>query len=253
MEQNRESLKKIKEIVNPYKIFEVKDHFSIKKKSLEQPKLCTKVLVKRPASMSPEISKRLKNITLSNFQYKKYINGYEKVTKDNCFKTPKIAQYPKRKNFQYLHISYSKTNANVQNNDSIKNSKINNFFNITNIDNKYSQNSESVYKNISDYNLNEEGKIKKMPYGFKYKDTKIILHLKNKNNKFLKNKKYVKNRKIYRNVRFDPSRNKEREIKNKNNNYFLSFSNGEFFENRAKTKNNFGYNNMDPKDKSLNF
>ena len=257
MEQNRESLKKITEKANPYKIFEIKGQFPIKKQSLENTKLSSKVLIKRPASMSPEISKRLKNITLSNIQYKKYISGYEKVTKDNCFKTPSITQYPKRKNIQYLHASYIKTNDKAQKNFSIKKAKMNNFFNITNVDNNSnSKDPESFYKNISDYNINEEEKVKKMPYGFKYKDTKIILHLKNKSNLYIKNKKFMKNRKIYRNVRFDPSRNKEREIKNKNNNYFLSFSNGDFFENRNNTRNNCHINDIskiNQKNKRNNF
>ena len=43
-------------------------------------------------------------MTLSNELYSNYMDYYSNLTQDYCFKTPKIANYPLRKNQKYLPI-----------------------------------------------------------------------------------------------------------------------------------------------------
>ena len=63
------------------------------------------------------ISQRLKSITLSNNSYTKYINYYCTMTQDFTFKTPKVENYPLRKNEKFLAIT-SKPNLLKKGKDS---------------------------------------------------------------------------------------------------------------------------------------
>ena len=221
-------------LTNPYKLFEIKVKNTLKNNFLERNVSSPKSIKRNCKCISPYITKRLKNITLSNLKYKKYISFYDKITKENCFKTPNNSFYPKRKNIQYMHISYINIH-NKNNNYNILNNKTptpnRNIFNMTNeININNSNNNIFLYKNFSDNNVNQDESVKETPYGFKYKNTKVILDLKKyKNNKIM-------NKYIYRNIRFSPVKSKEGELKMKNNKFFLGFSDGTFFEN-SFTKN----------------
>ena len=93
------------------------------------------------------ISQKLKSMTLSNNSYTNYINYYCNMTQDFTFKTPRVENYPLRKNEKFLPIS-SRPNK-------LKNGK-DSFF----ID--FLKETESSKKEI-------EAK----PYGYKYGETKI--------------------------------------------------------------------------------
>ena len=229
---NESSLNDKSNLTNPYKLFEIKVKNSIKKNFLERNISSPKSIKRHFKCISPYIIKRLKNITLSNFKYKKYISLYDKITKENCFKVPNNSCYPKRKNFQYMHISYVNIN-NKNNNYNIHNNKTptpganRNIFNMTNDMNINNNNfnDKFLYKNFSDDNLNQDETVKETPYGFKYKNTKVILDLK----KYKKDKNI--NNFLYKNIKFNPVQNKEGELKVRNNKFFLDFSDGIFFEN----------------------
>ena len=70
---------------------------------------------KKSLNITPYFSKDLKNITLSEYRYKKYISEYDKITKENCFKSPNNSCYPKRKNLQYINLSYIKKETKNKN------------------------------------------------------------------------------------------------------------------------------------------
>ena len=97
------------------------------------------------------ITKRLKLITLSNLSYSNYINYYCNLTQDHTFKTPRILNYPLRKNEKYLPIKSQQNNRNF--NASGGDSFFINFMKET------EQNTEKI--------------VETKPYGYKYGDTKI--------------------------------------------------------------------------------
>ena len=97
------------------------------------------------------ISQRLKSITLSNNSYTKYINYYCTMTQDFTFKTPKVENYPLRKNEKFLAIT-SKPNLLKKGKDS--------FFI------GFVKETEDSKKGI------------KAPYGYKYGETKNIFNKK---------------------------------------------------------------------------
>ena len=254
-----------KKIINPYKIFEIKNKLLFKKKLLRKNLLSSLSISKKFHSISPDISKRMKQITLSDFKYKKYISDYDKITKENSFKSPGHSHYPKIKNIQYIPILYShrkKENNYINKKNLNDNTKTNNnFFNITN-----SINESTNCNNFSHDNLNKEANIIETPYGFKYKNTKIITNIKkyinnkdnidnkdnnnqdnnnqdnNKNNS--KDNKYYKinNINTFKYKYFNLFRHKEKEFETKNNNFFLNLSDGCFFENKNNINKNDIYN-----------
>ena len=84
-----------------------------------------------------------------------YMDYYSNLTQDYCFKTPRIVNYPLRKNQKYLPI---KSQQNFS-------SKINNTHGTK----------DSIFLNFlkeADQN-NTQKVIEKKPYGFKYGETKI--------------------------------------------------------------------------------
>ena len=124
-----------------------------------------------------DVEKKLKKMTLSNKAFFNYMNKYTKLTQNFTFKTPNISIYPKKKNPKYLPISYlekfgnnSLKEENVKDNEKINNEDYVNF-NVLNLNNE----EQNIFKNDDEYNDNEEDNmIKEKPYGFKYKDTRII-------------------------------------------------------------------------------
>jgi hypothetical protein len=96
------------------------------------------------------ISKKLKSMTLSNDLYSNYINYYCNLTQDHCFKTPRIINYPLRKNQKYLPITsqqnYCSASISCQ---------------------------DSIFVNSVKENMHDSKRIETKPYGFKYGETKI--------------------------------------------------------------------------------
>ena len=212
-------------IINPYKLFQINDKILFKKKLFHNRLLSPKSSIKY-SSISPNISKRMKQVTLSNLKYKSYLSRYDKITKENSFKTPDNSFYPKRKNLKYLPISneFKKLLENKSNENIFK--ITNGFQNINN---------ENCVKNLLDESINKKSIIEEKPYGFKYNDTRIITD-RTKFKKILSNKNLINysSSKIYKKLKINLLRNKDREFQLKNNNLFLSFSNGTFFENNNK-------------------
>lgn len=100
------------------------------------------------------IAKKLKSMTLSNELYSNYMDYYSTLTQDYCFKTPKIANYPLRKNQKYLPIKSQQNFSSKNNSQGTKDSIFLNF--------------------LKDEDQNNTQKvIEKKPYGFKYGETKI--------------------------------------------------------------------------------
>ena len=101
------------------------------------------------------IAKKLKSMTLSNELYSNYMDYYSNLTQDYCFKTPKIANYPLRKNQKYLPIKSQQNFASqIVNSEGTKDSIFLDF--------------------LKDADQNNKQKIiEKKPYGFKYGETKI--------------------------------------------------------------------------------
>ena len=101
------------------------------------------------------IAKKLKSMTLSNELYSNYMDYYSNLTQDYCFKTPKIANYPLRKNQKYLPIKSQQNFASqIVNSEGTKDSIFLDF--------------------LKDADQNNKQKIiQKKPYGFKYGETKI--------------------------------------------------------------------------------
>ena len=263
-----------KKINNPYKIFEIRDKYLFKRKLFHKNLISPQSSITKYHCISPDVSKIMKKITLSSLRYKKYIYNYDKITKENSFKTPDKTQYPHIKNMQYIPILYSYRKRN--DNFILKKKKLyyDNIKLNTNITNSLiiSDNNGTNYKNLSiDNSLNKEAKIEETSYGFKYKDTKIITDMKkykefkdnkkdNKDNKE-HNKNYKDNnyKKInnintfkYKYYKFYRSKDKEKEVETNNNNFFYNLSDGNFFENKNNNNNNLNNNNSNENETCFN-
>ena len=120
-----------------------------------------------------EIGKQLKKMTLSNRAFFNYMNKYSKLTQNFTFKIPSIKSYPRKKKPKYLQLfslqKISHKNDTDGNNDERKNNN-----NQENIKNNELNIFEYKYVNKS-CRMKEKDIIRKKSYGFKYKDTKIIL------------------------------------------------------------------------------
>ena len=241
-EEKRVKFKKPKQS-NPYNIFEIKNKLLIKSKLLHKNFLSSSSLINDRINLSQKISKKMKQITVSNDKYKNYISSYDKITKENCFKTPNNTLYPKRKNIHYAPISYLLRRKN-ENNIKIKkhlfgNLKLKNkFLNITN--SFINTNHETISKNFSDDNANKEANIEETSYGFKYKDTSIVIDFEKYKNSDSSKVKSI-NDYYFKNFGLNYYRNQDKEIQTKNNNFFINFSDGNFFENK-KRKNMANFN-----------
>ena len=134
--------------------------FYIKKSKKDKNNICFR---QRPLTAKTKdeiqislISKNLKSMTLSNELYLNYMDYYSNLTQDYCFKSPKVSNYPIRKNEKYLSIkSQQKFNQSSKGENPSKNNII--FFD-------YMRENEKK-------GLKKEIEIK--PYGFKYGETKI--------------------------------------------------------------------------------
>ena len=125
-----------------------------------------------------EVNKKIKKMTLSNKAYFNYMDKYTKLTQNFSFKKPNLSFYPNKKNENYLPIFYlkkisSKNNSNdnnkTNNNIFSRNAKYCNYTNLNNI-NLF----KAKENNKNDDNNEDNNVIKEKPYGFKYKNTRIV-------------------------------------------------------------------------------
>ena len=131
-----------------------------------------------------DVEKKLKNMTLSNKSFFNYMNKYTKLTQNFTFKTPNISLYPKKKNPKYLPIFYlQKIGYKLPEEENIKNKEkknidniFDNFKNLNDIVqvNFFNENNNNLDNENGNENENEKNIIKEKPYGFKYKDTRIV-------------------------------------------------------------------------------
>ena len=105
------------------------------------------------------ISKNMKSMTLSNESYSNYINYYFNLTQDHTFKTPRISNYPIRKNEQYLSITSQQNIGSF----------------ITS-----GRGQDSIFESFL-RDSEQKKTMEKKPYGFKYGNTKIRLRPKTTN------------------------------------------------------------------------
>ena len=196
-----------------------------------------------------DVEKKLKKMTLSNKSFFNYMDKYTKLTQNYTFKTPNISLYPKKKNPKYLPIFYlhkigykptEEDNLN-ENEKSNKNEKdFINFKNINDIDQVNYVNNENKDNNNNIDNDNDIHYIKKEPYGFKYKDTRIVydkskvrvqssLFRSNNSDFNITNIKSSQNYKNKTNINFHISKEEKRR-----NKVFKYFYEGDFLQNRLQ-------------------
>ena len=167
----QKSKKPAKSNKSPYKIFTTEKNIGNKIDSFARTTVETNYDIsnyksknKRPFSYRPltcktkddievsSISQRLKSMALSNYSYTNYINYYCNMTQDFTFKTPRVDNYPLRKNEKFLPIT-SKPNI-------LKNGK------------------DSFFIDFMKETENPKKEIEAKPYGYKYGETKIKFKLK---------------------------------------------------------------------------
>ena len=85
----------------PYKIFQDNDENEKNYYSNNS----IKVHHKRKRKVALDIYKVLKSVTLSSDIFLNYMDDYNNLTQDYCFKTPKNSVYPLRKNLRYLSLA----------------------------------------------------------------------------------------------------------------------------------------------------
>ena len=85
----------------PYKIFQ--DNDENEKNYYNNNSI--KVHHKRKRKIALDIYKVLKSVTLSSDIFLNYMDDYNNLTQDYCFKTPKNSVYPLRKNLRYLSLA----------------------------------------------------------------------------------------------------------------------------------------------------
>ena len=183
--------KSAKNLFLPYKQFGI-DIFKKDNNTRNNPLLTKPISSYRPLSKTKneslfEVEKKLKKMTLSNRSFFNYMNKYTKLTQNFTFKTPNISMYPKKKNQKYLPISYLEKIGYKNLQQDINDENKNNYNNNENIEDKF--NNLNYFNNFDKVNLDEIGNenndeydnnddrdntIKEKPYGFKYKDTRII-------------------------------------------------------------------------------
>ena len=85
----------------PYKIFQDNDENEKNYYSNNS----IKIHHKRKRKVALDIYKVLKSVTLSSDIFLNYMDDYNNLTQDYCFKTPKNSVYPLRKNLRYLSLA----------------------------------------------------------------------------------------------------------------------------------------------------
>ena len=205
-----------------------------------------------------DIGKQLKEMTLSNRAFFNYMNKYSKLTQYFTFKIPSILSYARKKNPKYLPLFSLQKISHRNNTDNDEDERKNN--NQENIKNNESNIFEYKYVNKS-CRMKEKDKIKKKPYGFKYKDTKIILDktkIKEKPSLFkirdsninitnIIPTKKIKNIKNRANINFHTS--KEEKKKSKIFNYFYE---GDFLHSAQTQRVKSNIQSRDTKNKNKN-
>ena len=207
--------------------------------------LSSKIYKSKSASLF-EVNKKIKKMALSNKAYFNYMDKYAKLTQNFSFKTPNLSFYPKKKDENYLPIFYlkkksSKNNSNdnskTNNNIFLRNTKYSNYTNLNNINLFKAKESNKNDDNKNNDNNEDNNVIKEKPYGFKYKNTRIVYDKKKitpKSNLFkysnssinitnLPNKHFSNKNKINKNI----YTNKKEKAKNK---IFKYFYEGDFLE-----------------------
>jgi len=207
--------------------------------------LSSKIYKSKSASLF-EVNKKIKKMALSNKAYFNYMDKYAKLTQNFSFKTPNLSFYPKKKDENYLPIFYlkkksSKNNSNdnskTNNNIFLRNYKYSNYTNLNNINLFKTKESNKNDDNKNNDNNEDNNVIKEKPYGFKYKNTRIVYDKKKispKSNLFknsnssinitnLPNKHFSNKNKINKNI----YTNKKEKAKNK---IFKYFYEGDFLE-----------------------
>ena len=130
-----------------------------------------------------EVEKKLKKMALSNKDFFNYMNKYTKLTQNFTFKTPNISIYPKKKNPKYLpifyleKIGYKNIEQEIKDEDKSQSNNGNNFDNLNdynNFDQVNLYNNEKYNNEENEINEDEDNIIKEKPYGFKFKDTRIV-------------------------------------------------------------------------------
>ena len=242
---------------NPYKIFDIdidndNDNDNVNyKPSIKNKRVQTaKNIMHSYRFFSPDISKKVKELALSNDKFINYMSSYEKITKESSFMTPNNLYYPIRKNVKYTPISFitkekmaklSKTkNYLIKYSGMKQNNMINatNIFNNTNntTNSNYTNNGINIFNNITEDNLNTEGNIEETSYGFKYKGTKIITDLSKYKNIFEYDKTNINNKsKAFNKTNIDFNRKNSFDKKKNNKNKFYNVNNCKMFYKRYKS------------------
>ena len=183
--------KSAKNLFLPYKQFGIeifkKDNNTRNNPLLRKPISSYRPLSKTKNESLFEVEKKLKKMTLSNRSFFNYMNKYTKLTQNFTFKTPNISMYPKKKNQKYLPISYlekigyknlqqdiNDENKNNNNNNENIEDKFNNLNDFNNFDRVNLDDIENENNVVYDNNEDRDNVIKERPYGFKFKDTRII-------------------------------------------------------------------------------
>ena len=195
-----------------------------------------------------DIENKFKKMTLSNKAFFNYMNKYSKLTQDFTFKTPNILNYPIKKNKKYLSINNLKKlgNKNIHK-DNIDNTNNNSNNTFKNEDDESTNYINFQKINFNDNNdINEDNNIiKEKPYGFKFKNTRIIydeskIRPKSSLYKNITSQINITNLPIYnnkhkKNTFFNFHINKEEQIKN---NTFKYFYEGDFLQNHSIQQEN---------------
>ena len=183
--RREQSAKNTQHFFSPYKQFGMdlfkNDNYTLynTRNKLINPSLKAPASLLRPLSKSKsdslfEVGKKLKKLTLSNKSFFNYMNKYTKLTQNFTFKIPNVLIYPRKKNPKYLPIFYlQKIGYNKDDKKDNNKEKMNNDYSNNNNFNEYNNLDNVNY--LNKYNENEnDNTIKEKPYGFKFKDTRIV-------------------------------------------------------------------------------
>ena len=197
-----------------------------------------------------DVEKKLKKMTLSNKAFFNYMDKYTKLTQNFTFKNPNLSLYPKKKNPKYLPIFYLQKIGykNIEEENENDNEKTNNDNNFVSFNNnlklkEYQNQAENLKKNEENNkgidDNDEDNVIKEKPYGFKYKDTRIVYDkskVRVRSSLFKGNHSEFNLTNITPNINYKKKVNfnihKNYEVKKKNK-VFRYFSEGEFLRNES--------------------
>ena len=152
-----EKLKKKKKFYFPYKIFNVERNSKSQTNifSKEHSTINSTNLINKKTIEVNNFVKKLKSTILSSKIFSKYMDNYIGQTQDFSFKSPGNTVYPLKKNFQYLPITFQKSQI------------IDELIDVSKKDNEI----DNEKDNEKDINS-----VIEKSYGFKYKKTKIVIN-----------------------------------------------------------------------------